>query len=173
MLCPICAHDNIEGADVCEECQSDLTAIIAEPLDPVERRFNSDRARKLIGQAPLTVAPTDPLGLVVQQMSQAGRNCALVVFDGVLVGIFTERDALKKVSLEYAHLKNQPVRDFMTAAPETLTADSSLAFILNKMAVGGYRHVPIVDEKEQPLGVTAVKEVLAHLVNTMPESFGT
>jgi len=88
----------------------------------------------------------------------------LLVLDssGKLVGIFSERDLLLKVAGDNPPVLDRPVREVMTANPETVTPDDSLAFVLHKMDVGGYRHVPVVDQG-QPLGVVSVRDMLHHL----------
>lgn len=149
---------------------SDLTAVAEAALDPVERSFNEVRMRELINRSPLTVAPTDSVKHVINRMADEGRPCALVVYEDVVVGIFTERDALGRISAEYDASSDRPIREFMTAAPETLSADDCLAYAVNKMSVGGYRHIPITDTDERPLGVVAVRDVVARLFDAMPES---
>lgn len=170
MKCPACQHDNIAGVDQCANCMSDLTAVAEATLDPVERSFNEVRLREMIKRSPLNVAPTDSVESVIRQMASQSKPCALVVYDNVVVGIFTERDALGRISADYDGSRNRPVREFMTAAPETLSADDCLAYAVNKMSVGGYRHVPITDVDEKPLGVVAVRDVVERLFEAMPES---
>ena len=169
MLCPACRYENLPGADCCAECETDLTGLDDAQLGPIESALNQVRLRELIHREPLTVSSTDPVASVVKQMAERGRNCALVVYDGVLVGIFTERDALQKVAACYDEVAGQPIREFMTAAPEALNGDDCLAYAINKMSVGGYRHVPITDDDEKPLGVVAVRDVLSCLIKTAPE----
>ncbi|NOX58853.1 MAG: CBS domain-containing protein [Planctomycetes bacterium] len=171
MLCPACETENFPGSDVCGECGSDLSAVETRALDPVEKRLHEDRMKKAIKPNPLIVSPLDPVETVVSRMSEDGQNCALVAFENVLVGIFTERDVMRKLSADYDNLKGAPVRDFMTPAPESLEADTPLTFALNKMSVGGFRHVPVVNDEQQPLGVVSVKDVLAHIVANVPDLF--
>lgn len=170
MKCPACQQDNIAGVDQCANCMSDLTAVAEAALDPVERSFNEVRLRELIKRPPLIVAPTDSVESVVNRMASQSKPCALVVYDNVVVGIFTERDALGRISADYDGARDRPVREFMTAAPETLSANDCLAYAVNKMSVGGYRHVPITDVDEKPLGVVAVRDVVERLFQAMPET---
>ncbi len=171
MLCPACGTENFDGADNCSECNSDLVAVDTRALDPLEERLHNDHVGGAIKPNPLVVAPLDTVESVVEKMSQNSHNCAMVAYDGVLVGIFTERDVLRKLSSDYDNLKAAPVRDFMTPAPEALEADTPLTFALNKMSVGGFRHVPVVNEEQQPLGVVSVKDVLAHIATNVPDLF--
>jgi CBS domain-containing protein len=171
MLCPACGTENFDGADHCVECDSDLSAIETRSLDPLEVRLHHDHVINAVKPNPLIVSPLDTVDEVVQQMSEQGRTCALVSYDNVLVGIFTERDVLRKLSADYDSLKAAPVRDFMTPAPEALEAKTPLTFALNKMSVGGFRHVPVVSEDQQPLGVVSVQDLLAHISTNVPDLF--
>lgn len=60
-----------------------------------------------------------------------------------------------------------PVKSVMTPNPETLEPEDSIAFALNKMSVGGYRHIPIVDGAK-PVGVLSVRDVVDFLVDLFP-----
>lgn len=171
MLCPACGTENFAGADTCSECNSDLAAVETRSLDPVEERLHNDRVGGAAKPNPLIVAPLDTVDSVVQKMAKLGHNCAMVAYDDVLVGIFTERDVLRKLSADYDNLKSAPVRDFMTPAPEALETDTPLTFALNKMSVGGFRHVPVVNEDQRPLGVVNVKDLLSHITANVPDLF--
>ena len=48
----------------------------------------------------------------------------------------------------------------MTKQPEVLTLDDSIAFAPNRMSTGDFRHVPLVDERGQPLAVVSVRDVV-------------
>ena len=63
-----------------------------------------------------------------------------------MVGIFSERDALMRLNVDAAQLAGRPMREFMTASPDTLETDAPIAFALHKMDVGGYRHMPIMTD---------------------------
>jgi CBS domain-containing protein len=96
-------------------------------------------------------------------------GCVLVVEKGKLDGIFTERDILMKVVGSGSDIAKTKVEEVMTANPETLQPDDMLAYALNYMHVGGYRHLPVVDEKERPVGVVSVKNVVDYLADYFPQ----
>src|SRR5438093_10838292 len=56
---------------------------------------------------------------------------------GLLVGIFTERDALNRLALGEKNPKQTPVRDLMHPHPETLTPDDEIRYALRLMRHGG------------------------------------
>src|SRR5438552_9899649 len=98
MICPSCGYDNIEGADRCEECTTSLfnlddsqggkrdlaRSVMEDNLSHLEREF-------------LAVSPDSSVNEVINHMKKARLGCALVLYDGKVVGIFMERDVLKKL----------------------------------------------------------------------------
>ena len=116
---------------------------------------------------PILISPTASVADAVKSMNDHHTGCVLVGRDGKLIGIFTERDVLTK---DFFRLDSHTVtvETVMTRNPETLEPDNSVAFALNKMSVGGYRHIPIV-EGDKPIGVLSVRDVVDFLVDLFPE----
>jgi CBS domain-containing protein len=170
MICPTCGWDNLPGNEECSHCQQDLT-----PLDRpvaqnrVERSLMEDRVAALRPKPPITVAPTATVQQAIAIMLTHNLGTVLVVDGaGKLLGILSERDLLKKVAPlpdPYAELL---VEDFMTVKPQTVTAEDSLAFALHQMDVGGYRHLPVLDEGK-PAGVVSVRDMLRHITRLCKE----
>jgi CBS domain-containing protein len=86
-----------------------------------------------------------------------------------LVGILTERDLINRVLRlkGYGRLRLEKV---MTRAPESLRAKDSLAYALNKMSVGRFRHVPLVDDRGVPVGMLSIRDVIDFIVELIPEA---
>ena len=103
------------------------------------------------------------IGEVVRRMQEFRIGCVLIVSQRKLAGIFTERDLLLKVLGSNCDLEATPVDEFMTRAPEAIRPVDSIAFALNKMSLGGFRHVPIVDDTERPVGIISVKDIVDHI----------
>ena len=101
---------------------------------------------------------------VIHKMKEHGIGCVCVVEKNWLVGIFTERDILKKVVCSDLNLEKTQVKEVMTANPEYLFMDDEIAFALNRMHVGGFRHIPLVNLQYEPQGVISVRDIAAHLV---------
>ncbi len=116
---------------------------------------------------PILISPTASVADAVKSMNDHHTGCVLVGRDGKLIGIFTERDVLTK---DFFRVDSHTVavETVMTRNPETLEPDNSIAFALNKMSVGGYRHIPIV-EGDKPIGVLSVRDVVDFLVDLFPE----
>lgn len=105
----------------------------------------------------------------VETLQREHIGCVLVVgADGSLAGIFTERDLLTRVAGRSLDWSRERVCDYMTREPETLQRDHRIAWALNFMAVGGYRHVPLTDEAGRPVGVVSIKDIVALIVDLFP-----
>jgi CBS domain-containing protein len=91
-------------------------------------------------------------------------DCVLVTEANRLVGIFTDRDAVLKVAGGAAG--SRPIGELMTQDPVVLRHDETIAVAINKMAVGGFRHIPIVEDG-RPTGVITARDVVRHLVETI------
>jgi CBS domain-containing protein len=102
-------------------------------------------------------------------MQEEHVGCVLVVEKGKLNGIFTERDILMKVVGSEKDFSKTKVEEVMTPDPEALEPDDILAYALNYMHVGGYRHVPVVDDRQHPVGIVSVKNVVDYLAGYFPQ----
>lgn len=108
-----------------------------------------------------------PIREAIRLMLEREIGAVLVVRDGKAVGIFTERDVLRRVAASGLD-QGRSVGELMTPDPETLALDDGIAFALNRMIVGGYRHIPIVDDVGAPIAVLSLREVVAFIVSLLP-----
>lgn len=118
--------------------------------------------RTLYPRPPLTLPPTATVADAVQVMREHRVGCVLITESERLVGIMTERDLLLKLDRADS---GRPLRELMTPDPETLRLEDPIFYILNKMSVGGFRHVPLVDAEGRPVGVVSVKDVVDYIVD--------
>ena len=164
MICPSCGYDNLEGVDRCEECMTPLLSLDvprAEATEGLARSVMEDDLRQL-EQEFLGVSPDTPAVEVIRKMKEARLGCALVLDDGKLVGIFTERDILNKLTGKKASVGTTAVKDLMSADPETIRETDSVATALSKMSMGRYRHIP-VQKTDGAYSVTSIKHVLKYI----------
>jgi len=162
MLCPDCGHDNIAGVDLCEECGQTLVL-----FDFVGDELEASIARHAIDvlnpRSPAMVDGGRSTREAVREMVDRGIGCLLVQQNGSLVGIVTERDVLNRVAADPNANLERPVAEFMTSEPETITRQDSIAYALHAMDLGGYRHIPVVDDDGRPVGIISVRDILRFL----------
>ncbi len=162
MLCPVCRHDNFEGEDNCENCGADLRASdIPQPAVDYRGRLLGAHLDELPPATPLILAADADAADAIQAMHEAETDCVLVTDGGRLVGIFTDRDAVLKVAGRRAG--PCPIGEIMTHDPVVLRHDDPIAVAIHKMAVGGFRHIPIVDGSRLPTGVVSARDVFRHI----------
>lgn len=169
-ICPYCRAENIEGADECAECNQPLVELsVRVPTTTVEADLLRDRIERLWPKSPSTVAPGATVAHVLQKMVDERIGCVMIVDGDRLVGIFSERDALMKLNTDAAKHLHLPISQFMTPDPVTLETNDKIAFALQKMNVGGYRHVPILFHGRL-VGVISVRDILRYLAERIAAS---
>jgi CBS domain-containing protein len=131
----------------------------------LDQRMIREPIRRLQPRAPLALPPAATVADAVRTMREHRVGCVLVVEEGRLRGILTERDLLLK--LEEAEV-GRPVAELMTPDPEVLSPEDPIVYALNKMSVGGFRHVPLVDAAGRPVGVISVKDIVDYIVDFFP-----
>jgi CBS domain-containing protein len=115
---------------------------------------------------PLLVEPEKHLRDVLLLLKEHPSGCALVAENTSLVGIFTERDALK-VMAKGTPL-DTPIGELMAHPAVTLSETDSVSSAIEKMSAGGYRRMPIVDSDGLPTGVVSVVGLLHYFVEHFP-----
>ena len=164
MLCPSCGYDNMEGTDRCDECMTPLRQLDVPRSDEtlgLARSVMEDDLRKL-EQEFLSVTSNTAAIDAINKMKEARLGCTLVIDDGKLLGIFTERDVLNRLAGKNSLPSTTRVSDLMSSNPETLRETDSVATALNKMSMGRYRHIP-VQKSDGSYSVTSIKHVLEYI----------
>src|SRR5512141_2417346 len=163
MICPACGFENIQGVDECENCGADLrNADLPGSSSGFAASLIDVSLATIRHHAPLTIEPTASAADAVRQMQAAGVGCLLVEDqNGELRGVLSERDLVLK--LIGAPLEGVKVADLMTPDPVVLRADDSVAVAIHKMAVGGFRHIPLVTDGHAT-GIVSARDIFAHIL---------
>jgi CBS domain-containing protein len=85
---------------------------------------------------------------------------AVIDDDGVVAGMFTERDVLAKFALSGRQASQTPVREMMSPMVEMATAETTAAEAFKVMLERHYRHLPIVDNLGKVLGILSIRNIL-------------
>ncbi len=165
MRCPTCGFENLLGSDVCDNCGSDLAGRdVPEPATSFRGQLLGEHLDALGAPAPEIVDASTDVDDAIRRMHDKGIDCVLVVEGGRLVGIFTDRDAVLKVA--GTNPEDHRIGALMTHDPVVLRHDETIAVAINKMAVGGFRHIPIVEDG-RPTGVVSARDVFRHLAQSL------
>ena len=102
---------------------------------------------------------------VLDKMQENKINCILTLHNEVLGGILTERDILLKVTGKGFDLDLTTIDEFITTNPESVTPDDPLAYALNKMYIGGFRNVPVVNDELYPIGIIGITDIISSIAD--------
>jgi CBS domain-containing protein len=111
-------------------------------------------------QKPVTAHADMTVAAAARLMKEGRVGALLVISEGRLAGIFTERDALFRVIAEGRDPAGTRIAEVMTANPRTIAPDRPFGHALHLMYEGGFRHVPVVADG-RPLGVVSARDALA------------
>jgi len=116
--------------------------------------------RDAIEPRKLVVAPPEAsVSKAAQLMKQGNIGAVLVVKEGRLVGIFTERDAVYRVMAAGRDPHTTRLAEVMTPDPKTVAPDETFGYALLLMHENGFRHAPVVEDG-RPVGVVSARNAL-------------
>jgi CBS domain-containing protein len=118
---------------------------------------------------PLCVPTGTSVRSVIETVQRHRIGAILVCEAGRPVGIITERDVLMKVVARDVNY-DDPVDNFMTPDPQTLTANDTVGDAIALMTGAGFRNIPIVDATTgAAVALFRVRDVIYHLAEAFPE----
>lgn len=116
--------------------------------------------RMIIEQQHLITAPGSTTVIEAARLMRENHvGAVMVVEDGRLAGVFTERDALFRVIAEGRDVQTAQLADVMTRNPQTIHPDKPFPDALHVMYEGGFRHVPVVEDG-RPVGMISARDAL-------------
>jgi len=133
------------------------------------RNLRVECVERLQPAQPLCLGYDAPVRDAVALMRRHRVGCVLVCQAGRLLGIFTERDLLRRV-LAPGRPLSLPLGDCMTGDPVVVQRTESIGAAIRRMEEGGYRHLPVVDGSGRPVGVLTVKRIVQYLVEHFPST---
>jgi CBS domain-containing protein len=131
------------------------------------KNLKIDSVSRLHPTPPLQIAPSQTVAEAVVLMRQERVGCVLVCEGDRLVGIFTERDLMRRV-LAAGKPLTLPIAECMTRYPVSVHRKEPVGAAVRRMEEGGYRHLPVVDEGGRVVGVLSVKRIVHYLVEHFP-----
>ncbi len=122
--------------------------------------IKENKLSQLHPQPSVHIAPQTCVRDVIERMVKEKASAVVIVENEEIIGIFSERDLIRRVALDYEEIADHPIRDYMTHNPVKLSANDPIAFALHHMDVGDYRHIPITDERNIPTGLITVRDII-------------
>ena len=105
------------------------------------------------------VAPTAMMFEAVEKMVQHNVGALLVVEDGELKGIVTERDYLKRVAVRGKSSRTTPVSEVMTSDLITVSPNTELDRCMGLMTGRRIRHLPVIDQGKV-IGIVSIGDLV-------------
>jgi CBS domain-containing protein len=111
-----------------------------------------------------SVAPSDTILSALRLMADKGIGALLVMEDGPIAGIFTERDYARKVVLLGRSSGDTPVREVMTRAVRFVRSTQSTDHCMALMTENRLRHLPVVDDGEV-VGLVSIGDLVKNIIS--------
>ena len=115
------------------------------------------------GASVVTLNAEDSVLDAARVMNENGIGGLIVLDGGVMVGVFTERDVLRRVVTEQRDPATTPLRDVMTSPVVYCPPDTKLEELTALMTEKRIRHLPVMDDDEL-CGIITTGDILAHAV---------
>jgi len=135
--------------------------------DPLQEALAEQTVAAIQSRPYAGVPPETTIEDAVGKLAGLHVACLLVEREGTLLGVFSHRDVLDRVGLEYESIKQQPVSTVMTSNPIYVYETDSAAAALAVMAAAGYRHVPVLDLDDRLVGIVSPQRVTDFLEQNM------
>ncbi len=115
---------------------------------------------KLMSSPVFVLGATSPVRMAVNEMMRREIGAIVIIDKGRIIGMFTERDLLKKVVGANKDPNITPLNEVMTHPVSTITSDTQPDQALQIMQVGKFRHLPVIAAGGAPIGMISLRDLL-------------
>lgn len=114
----------------------------------------------LVKRPPVTLKQENTIKEAIVKMAEENIGSLVIVDDDFKpIGIFTERDVVRRVLARGIDLERTKLREVMTSRPVTIREGESAKKALDIMLHFGFRHLPVVDSDGKLVGVVSIRDV--------------
>ncbi|MDF1522382.1 MAG: CBS domain-containing protein [Trueperaceae bacterium] len=110
-----------------------------------------------------SVAPDDTVYRALEVMAERNVGALVVLEDGRLAGMLSERDYARKVILKGLASRDARVRDVMTRDVVTVSPEHTVADCMQRMTDGRFRHLPVL-AGDRVVGVVSIGDLVATII---------
>ncbi len=137
--------------------------------------MRNEKISRIMSEWPATVKPDDLLSEARELFETHSIHHLPVVEDGALVGILSASDFLKLYLLDKdsPSLPRATVRHLMHQNPVIIGADATLRDAAEKLAVGEFHALPVIDDDTQLVGIVTTSDLLEYLLQHVPRGDGS
>ncbi|MBF0569720.1 MAG: CBS domain-containing protein [Candidatus Omnitrophica bacterium] len=119
----------------------------------------SIKVADIMSRVVLTTDSVQTVHAAVKKMAAQNVGAIVVVgAAGEVLGIFTERDLMNKVVAKGCDVATTSLKDVMTASPTVVSPDDSIPMVCHLFKQGAFRHLPVVDQQKNLVGIVSVKD---------------
>lgn len=131
--------------------------------------FRDTRVRDLSLTPVPVLGPLESVSDAADAMRQVSHGSVVVCDKGKLIGIFTERDLLR-IAAGGDDGFDLPLAEAMTPRPQAVSSTDTVRDVVRRMDQGGYRRLPVIDERGKLAGLIDVKTLVTFVVEHMPHT---
>ena len=110
-----------------------------------------------------SLSPNDTVLEALRRMADHNVGAMMVMDQGRLVGVLSERDYTRKIALEGRSSKDTKVKDIMTADVMTVTSQARTRDCMTLMSQKKFRHLPVVDG-DKVVGMISIRDIMDDII---------
>jgi CBS domain-containing protein len=117
------------------------------------------------GNAVYGVSPDSSVYDALEALEEKNLGALVVVENGNLIGVFTERDYARKIILKGRSSKETLVRHIMSSRPVFVTSDTTIEECMQMMTDKHIRHLPVLNSEQRLIGLISIGDIVKYIIS--------
>ncbi len=113
----------------------------------------------------LSFEPENTIAEAIDAMHEKNYGAIIITKNEKLVGIFTERDLLRRVAAKRLDIETTQLKEVMTTNISTANIDDRISESLRRMSQGRFRHMPVIDDQGKLKGLLSQGDFVAYTLS--------